>query len=63
MARVAFENVGKSFASPGQSHIGAVRDLNLTVADGELLVIVGPSGCGKTTTLRLLAGLESRIAA
>lgn len=59
MARVAFENVGKDFAGPGQAQIGAVRDLNLTVADGELLVIVGPSGCGKTTTLRLLAGLET----
>jgi multiple sugar transport system ATP-binding protein len=58
MARVAFENVGKDFAGPGQEQIGAVRDLNLTVTDGELLVIVGPSGCGKTTTLRLLAGLE-----
>jgi multiple sugar transport system ATP-binding protein len=59
MARVAFENVGKDFAGPRRERIGAVRDLNLTVADGELLVIVGPSGCGKTTTLRLLAGLET----
>lgn len=59
MAQVAFENVGKDFAGPRQERIGAVRDLNLTVADGELLVIVGPSGCGKTTTLRLLAGLET----
>jgi len=59
MARVAFENVAKDFTGPRQERIGAVRDLNLTVADGELLVIVGPSGCGKTTTLRLLAGLET----
>ncbi len=59
MARVAFEHVGKDFAGPRQERIGAVRNLNLTVADGELLVIVGPSGCGKTTTLRLLAGLET----
>ena len=59
MARVVFENVGKDFAGPHHEQIGAVRDLNLTVADGELLVIVGPSGCGKTTTLRLLAGLET----
>ncbi len=35
-----------------------VRDLNLTVADGELLVLVGPSGSGKSTVLRLVAGLE-----
>lgn len=36
----------------------AVDRANLSVADGELLVIVGESGCGKTTTLRLIAGLE-----
>jgi len=36
----------------------AVDQANLSVNDGELLVIVGESGCGKTTTLRLIAGLE-----
>jgi multiple sugar transport system ATP-binding protein len=36
----------------------AVDHANLTVYDGELLVIIGESGCGKTTTLRLIAGLE-----
>ncbi|MGQ3160242.1 MAG: ABC transporter ATP-binding protein, partial [Aeromicrobium sp.] len=36
----------------------AVDDLDLTVDDGELLVLVGPSGCGKSTSLRMLAGLE-----
>jgi multiple sugar transport system ATP-binding protein len=36
----------------------AVDKLNLSVGDGEFLVLVGPSGCGKTTTLRMLAGLE-----
>ena len=35
-----------------------IRDLDLTVRDGELLTLLGPSGCGKTTTLRLIAGLE-----
>ena len=37
----------------------AVDDLNLDVANGEMLVLLGPSGCGKTTSLRMLAGLES----
>ena len=37
----------------------AVSDINLTVASGELMVLLGPSGCGKTTTLRLIAGLLS----
>jgi multiple sugar transport system ATP-binding protein len=54
MATVAFINVDKIY--PGGIH--AVRDLNLSVADGELVVLVGPSGCGKTTTLRMLAGLD-----
>jgi multiple sugar transport system ATP-binding protein len=36
----------------------AVRDVTLTIADGELLVLVGPSGSGKSTVLRLIAGLE-----
>jgi multiple sugar transport system ATP-binding protein len=36
----------------------AVKQLNLSIADGELLVLVGPSGSGKSTALRMLAGLE-----
>src|SRR2546429_2731548 len=55
MASIRLEHVGMTY--PG-GHV-ALRDLNLDVADGELLVLVGPSGCGKTTTLRLVAGLES----
>jgi multiple sugar transport system ATP-binding protein len=37
----------------------AVKDLSLTVAEGEFLVLVGSSGCGKSTVLRCVAGLES----
>ncbi|MEO0496349.1 MAG: sn-glycerol-3-phosphate ABC transporter ATP-binding protein UgpC [Pseudomonadota bacterium] len=36
----------------------AIPDQNLTVHDGEFLVLLGPSGCGKTTTMRMIAGLE-----
>ncbi len=36
----------------------AVSDLNVSVGDGEFIVLVGPSGCGKTTALRMVAGLE-----
>ncbi|HBY76766.1 MAG TPA: glycerol-3-phosphate ABC transporter ATP-binding protein, partial [Cyanobacteria bacterium UBA11148] len=53
MASVIFEYVTKQF-----ENFFAVKDLNLTVEDGEFLVFVGPSGCGKTTSLRMLAGLE-----
>jgi ABC-type sugar transport system ATPase subunit len=54
MAELVLEELTKRF--PGG--VTAVRDLNLRVADGELIVLVGPSGCGKTTILRLIAGLE-----
>jgi multiple sugar transport system ATP-binding protein len=53
------ENVSKRFAGLPRLNGAAVSKLNLTVKDGEFLVIVGPSGCGKTTTLRLIAGLET----
>jgi multiple sugar transport system ATP-binding protein len=36
----------------------AVKDMNLTVGDGEFMILVGPSGCGKSTALRMIAGLE-----
>ncbi len=36
----------------------AVSDVDLDIADGEVLCLLGPSGCGKTTTLRMVAGLE-----
>src|ERR671937_1779722 len=40
----------------------AVDDLDLTIEDGEFLVLVGPSGSGKTTVLRITAGLEDATA-
>jgi multiple sugar transport system ATP-binding protein len=55
VAEVVLEDVGKVYPDGTR----AVRDLNLDIADGELLVLVGPSGCGKTTALRMVAGLES----
>ncbi|MEN9342760.1 MAG: hypothetical protein RIR24_347 [Actinomycetota bacterium] len=55
MASVTFDNATRIY--PGGTR-AAVDKLNLTVADGEFLVLVGPSGCGKSTSLRMLAGLE-----
>ena len=54
MATIVLERVTKIY--PG-GH-AAVRDVDLEIADGELLALVGPSGCGKSTLLRLIAGLE-----
>ena len=68
MAQVILENVYKSFPSrKGEGvasndraeSINVLRRINLTVADGEFIVLVGPSGCGKSTLLRIIAGLEA----
>jgi ABC-type sugar transport system ATPase subunit len=53
VAEVGFDGVTKRFGD-----VVAVDRLDLSVADGELLVLLGPSGCGKTTALRMVAGLE-----
>jgi multiple sugar transport system ATP-binding protein len=53
MANVSLRRVSKRFGA-----VEAVRDLSLTINDGEFVVLLGPSGAGKTTTLRLISGLE-----
>ncbi len=54
MAKLELRNVSKSYGSKS-----IINNLNLSVNDGQLVVILGPSGCGKSTTLRMIAGLES----
>jgi multiple sugar transport system ATP-binding protein len=54
MSEVVLENLYKRYENGSD----AVNNVNLTVRDGEFLVLVGPSGCGKSTTLRMVAGLE-----
>ncbi len=55
MASVTFKKATKLYTGVPTP---AVDEIELTVEDGEFLVLVGPSGCGKSTTLRMLAGLE-----
>ncbi len=52
-AIIELKNVTKSYGSKT-----ILKNLNLTINDGEFLTILGPSGCGKTTALRLIAGFE-----
>lgn len=50
---IEIQNVQKTFGS-----FTALKDVNLTIPDGELVALLGPSGSGKTTLLRIIAGLE-----
>jgi multiple sugar transport system ATP-binding protein len=54
MAEIVLDHVTKRFPDGAL----AVDDVNLTIADGEFVILVGPSGCGKSTTLNMIAGLE-----
>src|ERR687887_849707 len=54
MAEIVLDHVTKRFPDGAL----AVDDVNLTIADGEFVILVGPSGCGKSTTLNMVAGLE-----
>lgn len=53
MAEVLLKNVQKRFGA-----LPVIQGVDLTIADGEFVVLVGPSGCGKSTLLRMIAGLE-----
>ena len=60
MGELDIDHLTKEFTSPdGEGRIVAVDNLDITVEDGEFLVLLGPSGCGKSTTLRCVAGLET----
>lgn len=54
MATIELRKVEKKF-----DELHAVKPMDLTIHDGEFLVLLGPSGCGKTTTLRMICGLET----
>lgn len=54
MTEVKLDRIGKKYGA-----VEAVQQFDLTIREGEFLVLLGPSGCGKSTTLRMIAGLES----
>lgn len=51
--QIRFEHITKKF-----KNITAVKDMDITINDGEMVCLLGPSGCGKSTTLSMVAGLE-----
>jgi len=53
MSEIVLSHVDKFY---GKNHV--LKDLNLTIEDGDFMTLLGPSGCGKTTTLRVISGLE-----
>ena len=55
MPDVVLQHIVKKYDGASEP---TIRDLNLTIPDGEFICLLGPSGCGKTTTLRMIAGLE-----
>jgi multiple sugar transport system ATP-binding protein len=55
MAAVTIDRLSKRYQDSREL---AVKDVSLTVADGEFMVVLGPSGCGKSSVLRMIAGLE-----
>ena len=54
MTSLSLKNVSKSYGS-----VEVLRNINMEINAGELIVFVGPSGCGKTTLLRMIACWQS----
>lgn len=59
MAKIEIINVSKDFENNDGTILNAVKNVSLTVNDGEVIVIIGPSGSGKSTLLRMVNGLET----
>ena len=57
---IDIHGLNKLYATRDGAAIEALKDVNLTIADGEFVSIVGPSGCGKSTLLKILAGTLRR---
>jgi multiple sugar transport system ATP-binding protein len=58
VAEVILQNIYKTYSARGADSTAVLKRIELSIKDGEFMVLVGPSGCGKSTLLRSIAGLE-----
>ena len=52
--------VSKTYCTESGAPVVALQDVDLTLHEGEFVILIGPTGCGKTTLLNIVAGLDAR---
>ena len=59
MKIIELQHIYKTYDLDSTAHESVLRDVNLSIKDGEFLIIEGPSGGGKTTILNIISGLDT----